>query len=732
MDLAAMLLFVMQLILGYVKAQPVVSPSGTVNVIEGRNFTLTCSYEKISTEESSLCRWDEFVNQTVTPLVKLYLMYEDGECTKIYGNDSLYGYTCLGNNKYEMTIYNARYDVNHNSKWRCTQYHNNLLVDSTYVTINVRVGITDVVLFPDGDPINVIENSETSLLCRTSGGLPGAAVRWFIQRSGQVKDLTSLSIGTYQEAGHLNVTLSTLNYTAVKFDHTGQIYCSANNVGEESISAKRYLNVLYGPISRNLQNVSKVHGENFVYQCLYLPGNPPTVDFEWTRSGTGVAWVKQNTPNLTIPNVQRSDETTYTCNVSSVLRPTTTIQYDTATFHLNVFYGAEHLVLQLNNISNASVEIEEHSSNHMRCLLESDPGSDMALTKDGKTIITRSGVHQLTHDLQAECSDAGVYTCTGYNQYGAADNASLHLFVKCSARPSAGVTVQLNFTARQHENATLFYKIVAYPVPKPSQFVWKRCTNRSSCDLLPEDFNKFKINTVRLSSNLTVLDVQIEDYGMYQLSVSNGVGDKLVEWFQLRPVEKPDSPTDFHVIQSTIKMTTAVVTWIPGFDGGSPQEFHISYGKLVDDSGYFNKVVKHDYTKMMYYTLEDLEPGTEHFVSIFAANEEGSTDSINDTFQTLGRLYDPNETNLSNVPVVGGAIGGTVGAIIAVVVAFVILRRKYSLNINVSLSRKSADPDAKPVSGTDNPGFKAAHTYEELSMITVSSVYDELKNDDNG
>ncbi|WAR04494.1 hypothetical protein MAR_019863 [Mya arenaria] len=330
--------------------------------------------------------------------------------------------------------------------------------------------------------------------------------------------------------------------------------------------------------------------------------------------------------------------------------------------------GAEHLVLQLNNISNASVEIEEHSSNHMRCLLESDPGSDMALTKDDLVYINLHMTFRL-NVRTLECIHVQDTTS--------------------SARPSAGVTVQLNFTARQHENATLFYKIVAYPVPKPSQFVWKRCTNRSSCDLLPEDFNKFKINTVRLSSNLTVLDVQIEDYGMYQLSVSNGVGDKLVEWFQLRPVEKPDSPTDFHVIQSTIKMTTAVVTWIPGFDGGSPQEFHISYGKLVDDSGYFNKVVKHDYTKMMYYTLEDLEPGTEHFVSIFAANEEGSTDSINDTFQTLGRLYDPNETNLSNVPVVGGAIGGTVGAIIAVVVAFVILRRKYSLNINVSLSRKS-------------------------------------------
>ncbi|WAR05523.1 hypothetical protein MAR_020892 [Mya arenaria] len=252
-----------------------------------------------------------------------------------------------------------------------------------------------------------------------------------------------------------------------------------------------------GPKLGTLQNVRKVRGETFVYKCLYTPGNPPTVDFEWTRSGTNVSWIIQKTHNLTILNVQRSDEANYTCKVSSVLQPTlssvTTTQYDTATFYLDVLYGAENLILHLNNVSHESVEIEEHSSNHFRCLLESDPGAEMSLTKDS------------------------------------------------SARRPSGVEVQLNFTARQYGNATLVYKVVAYPVPKHSQFVWKRCSNGSSCDLLPDDINKFEINTEGLTSTLTILDVQIEDYRLYQLSVSNGVGDTLVEWLHLRPIDHTKS-----------------------------------------------------------------------------------------------------------------------------------------------------------------------------------------------
>ncbi|WAR06419.1 HMCN1-like protein [Mya arenaria] len=644
----------------------------------------------------------------------------DNDCSPPYvglaPNSTLYSYACPATNRLTLTIRNVSRTEN-GVKWRCQVLVNGTKENSNEETITVQVGITDVTLSPATDPFNVTENTPTTLECQTSGGLPAASVRWFIQRSGQVQDVTSLSTNTYKEMDDLNVTQSSLNFTPViigttftisctvdsnpspysyqwspsggssqqlgftdiqrikngeytlqvlnrmpvtgssspvngippavptirmsgkdvtgtvkvidgkskafncstesnpvsnyswtypkgfsfnnilqvnnfqSSSHNGDYTCHVRNrmepsfdpprlplfkyetitgsvindntiaivLGDEAsvaceahanpaphtytwsgsqtngqllslssfnvnttvectayntmtetnesptdmsnystlqinvwrppqsvtlqyhyglngsmsikkelkvlaseafwlsctadsspsstytwsghpssragifnvtgglttsqsvsclaenymqttykgtvrgnTSAALHIDVLYGPKTGNLQNVSKVRGESFVYKCLYTPGNPPAVDFEWTRSETGISWAKQITQNLTIPNVQRLDEASYTCKVSN---------------------GAENLMLQLNNVSHNSEEVDEHSSNEMECFLESDPGSDMALTKDGKTIIAISGVHKLTHVLQAECSDTGVYTCSGYNQYGAADNA---------------------------------------------------------------------------------------------------------------------------------------------------------------------------------------------------------------------------------------------------------------------------------------------------------------------
>ncbi|WAR10659.1 CD22-like protein, partial [Mya arenaria] len=607
------------------------------------------------------------------------------------------------------------------------------------------IGISGVTLSPSTDPINAIENNNTTLQCNTSGGLPAASVRWYIVRSGQVQDVTSLSMNTYQEEDNLNVTRSTLTFTPFKSDQNGSVYCSASNVGVEWNSSNPSINVLFppavptieiggnevtgtvkvieenskafncttesnptsnyswsfpggsssnkilqvenfltgsfdgnytcfvlnqmepssgnsmtnmswatisvdvlcpiitdntiaivlgdgasvtceadanptpntytwtepqtnsqllslnsfkvnttvqctannimtetnrspikgsnssflqinvwrppigvtfqyhysvtgsmkiavklkilagqafwlsctadssppstytwsvhpspregiwnvtgglnasqsvscfaenympttynGPVRGNtssdlyINNVTKVRGEKLVYQCLYTPGNPSNVDFEWTKSGTDASWVTQYTQYLIIPSVKPTDEARYTCNVSSILLPTLesakNTQYDTATFYLDVLYGPENLYI--NSYMDYGLNVQTLECIHVQ------------------------------------------------------DTTSMERRKTRSARRPPGADVQLNFTARQHVNATLAYTIVAFPVP---QFVWKRCTTRMSCEPLPDDMNKFIIDTEGLSSYLTVLDVQIEDYRMYQLSVSNGVGDPLVE-----------------------------------------------------------------------------------------------------------------------------------------------------------------------------------------------------------
>ncbi|XP_052805556.1 uncharacterized protein LOC128234945 [Mya arenaria] len=228
------------------------------------------------------------------------------------------------------------------------------------------------------------------------------------------------------------------------------------------------------------------------------------------------------------------------------------------------------------------------------------------------------------------------------------------------------------------------------------------------------------------------MDVQIQDYGMYQLSVSNGIGDSLVEWLYLRPIGRPESTMDFHVIQDTIRETSAVLTWIPGFDNGSPQEFHISYRKLFGVTGFITQTVTHDNKNEMNYTVVNLEPGIEYFVSLFAANEVGSSASVNATFKTLDRIEDHTDPSPNIGAVVGGAVGGTAVAIVAIVVVVFILRRNYALICNVALIKKSADPAERSIPGKDNPGYNAAQTYEDMSMTPDTSVYDTLKSGDNG
>ncbi|XP_052806090.1 titin-like [Mya arenaria] len=741
-----------------------ISGNGTrtdgASVLQGENLKLTCSSSRtdiIFVDWSKKPRGNSAYQTAPSVSMKMNL---GGMCSfnPKYPVPANMKCDCVSISKYTCILISVQAEMR-DDMWRC-RFTYGLQASAAFehtndLTIDLTVDITSTVISsPIVNPVSVIVNTTGTFLCETSPGNPVATVVWYkdntTSTNGNDTQITSGTNTSSTPDGHLIVTHGTLTLQVQRDDQDLGVYCRARNREQWFTSGTKKINVLYGPKMRTLKDVSVIRGEKFEYPCLYEPGNPTAVFFEWTRAETIAPWTKQNAQNLTISVVQRSDETSYTCNVSSVLLPTlatrTTRKYDTATFYLDVMYGAENLKFLLNNVSNTLVEIEEHSTNNLQCLLESDPASIMFIVKDGKTILERPGVHQLIHEMTAKCSDMGVYTCSGYNQYGTAENASVGLFVKCSARQPPGVDAKLNYTARPNENVTMSYTIAAYPVPKPSKFVWKGCINESedSCNSSLDGKLKFDVTTEGLSSSLTIRDVKIEDYGMYQFSVYNGIGSRFIEWLHLKPIGKPDSPSDFHVIQEEIYETSAVLTWTPSSDNGSPQMFYITYTKKGDQSGWIKKSIEYKRDVQMNYTLRNLEPETEYIVSIYASNEKGFSPTINDTFMTLKHI--PGKHADSQVALIGGSIGGGIAVVLVAIGVILILKKfrtsgytknrdkltKRTSQLSSQQKKNDDNPAGQSISGKDNRGFKGAQTYEQLSMATYRSVYDALDNEDNG
>ncbi|WAR06594.1 CNTN5-like protein [Mya arenaria] len=697
-----------------------ISGNGTrtdgASVLQGENLKLTCSSSRtdiIFVDWSKKPRGNSAYQTAPSVSMKMNL---GGMCSfnPKYPVPANMKCDCVSISKYTCILISVQAEMR-DDMWRC-RFTYGLQASAAFehtndLTIDLTVDITSTVISsPIVNPVSVIVNTTGTFLCETSPGNPVATVVWYkdntTSTNGNDTQITSGTNTSSTPDGHLIVTHGTLTLQVQRDDQDLGVYCRARNREQWFTSGTKKINVLYGPKMRTLKDVSVIRGEKFEYPCLYEPGNPTAVFFEWTRAETIAPWTKQNAQNLTISVVQRSDETSYTCNVSN---------------------GAENLKFLLNNVSNTLVEIEEHSTNNLQCLLESDPASIMFIVKDGKTILERPGVHQLIHEMTAKCSDMGVYTCSGYNQYGTAENASVG-----SARQPPGVDAKLNYTARPNENVTMSYTIAAYPVPKPSKFVWKGCINESedSCNSSLDGKLKFDVTTEGLSSSLTIRDVKIEDYGMYQFSVYNGIGSRFIEWLHLKPIGKPDSPSDFHVIQEEIYETSAVLTWTPSSDNGSPQMFYITYTKKGDQSGWIKKSIEYKRDVQMNYTLRNLEPETEYIVSIYASNEKGFSPTINDTFMTLKHI--PGKHADSQVALIGGSIGGGIAVVLVAIGVILILKKfrtsgytknrdkltKRTSQLSSQQKKNDDNPAGQSISGTDGPRCNAAQTYEELSMKT--------------
>ncbi|XP_052803976.1 uncharacterized protein LOC128234053 isoform X3 [Mya arenaria] len=188
----------------------------------------------------------------------------------------------------------------------------------------------------------------------------------------------------------------------------------------------------------------------------------------------------------------------------------------------------------------------------------------------------------------------------------------------------------------------------------------------------------------------------------------------------------PDSPRGFKVIPNTITSYSVVLTWIPGFNNGLLQTFHISYRPSIPFADWLEMNVTHTGETEMNVTLDNLEPGESYIVELYALNLEGKSAITNITFSTL--THTPSEIShlkTQTSTIAGGVTAGIV-LILGISVVIFVFRRKYSVSCAFKLNPKEDSPLSHTGQGTGNPGYNAAVTYEEMSMTNNKTVYDTL------
>ncbi|XP_052803166.1 hemicentin-1-like [Mya arenaria] len=555
----------------------------------------------------------------------------------------------------------------------------------------------------------VIEGNATKLYCSVQSQ-PASSFTW----SGA--DIHSLR--------------SNLVYSNTLQSQTGVLSCLAENNmthGNQAVkgSASRNisLNVLYPPKLLTLHRINAVEGRSLLIQCQYTDGNPIATTLTITRTADGTSWSGEHT----IQSVRRADAGLYRCTVENSMDPTGEDKrtgMDTADFEINIWYNTSITRFEVSGNPNQTiVTINESDRFVVVCGVLSNPYSTIRLEKNhmGTTLLKTENVLEVEYSIQnAVCSDADVYTCSGFNNYTDMENTpykELQLFVRCSPRPSdSREHLRRNFTGTLHGNVTLAFMSVAYP---PPTFEWQMW-NGTSFNKVNGD--KYVITSSDLLTSLTIVNIQQNDFVSYILKVSNGIQPFLQEPFYLNPQDVPQCPSHFTLLSKST--TVATVQWKGEFNGGIRQTFVLVYKKRFD-SKYINLSKTEDKETEIYNTeLTDLDYGQLYDVILYSQNMIGPCIEN----KSLEFITDTEEITQNHAAVIGGVVGGILGVVCAVIILVLVLRRKYTLNCvcKMFLSRKEEIESDQNGHGADNPGYNAAETYEVVSTTRETPVYDAL------
>ncbi|XP_041470660.1 Down syndrome cell adhesion molecule homolog isoform X2 [Lytechinus variegatus] len=475
-----------------------------------------------------------------------------------------------------------------------------------------------------------IDGTDVSIHCHVVG-FPITSITWY-------KGLTTLP-SSMRHTVFPNGTLVIADVTS--YGDGGEYTCVASNARGDRSASDMDLIVKVPPVIQPIEPLTLRQGQRTQLMCIVTRGDLP-IHFRWLKDGeaiphgVGIEFVNGTfSSSLVIADASTVHDGRYTCEASNLAAA---VNYTTA---LTIQVPPRFVVEPHNTavVLNHTVVIA--------CMANGKPNPDVQWKKAPGP--TTTNFRDLPDDprfemqengslviREARVEDAGYYLCHISNSVGMdSKTATLTVFV-----PATFEQQQQNVTVELTESITLECTATGH---QPLEIMWSKNDvpfNRLST-------SRYDIETVTdgdsVLSSMTIFSAVRDDTATYICLAQNlhGADEHVIQlWVQ----EKPEPPTDLHVVNKTSR--GVLLSWQPAFDGNSPVTgFTLEYKNASDawQTGLPQEHVPADLIGYQ-YSIKHLHPAYTYHVRIFAFNAIGISDPSKEI------LFDTEEEAPSGIP----------------------------------------------------------------------------------
>ncbi|XP_076107186.1 hemicentin-1-like isoform X2 [Mytilus galloprovincialis] len=299
----------------------------------GWEFNFTCSnfQPKYNNTLVNISRYNE-------SKCMAYVTY-DGRC--LYILNHTISYTCICYYSSITLTVPGTFDKDklNGSRWTCgSQIQGEvsnpvkLYVDIPILKVNLTSNLSDENL------IKVVSDSKHQFICTTEASQSAARIQWYLSGT-DITHEASAQPSVCSAGCETVISSSILSYIGNIKDNGKTMYCTAVNVEGESVnSTMKSIDILYKPMIAKIPDYNITERQTLSITCTVV-SNPDPISIWWTRQHE--PGFRFNSANLTISNINRNDNGSYTCHAMNILTPSgMSLQNRTSQnmFHVNVQY----------------------------------------------------------------------------------------------------------------------------------------------------------------------------------------------------------------------------------------------------------------------------------------------------------------------------------------------------------------------------------------------------------